>query len=406
MKTNLFNMLCLLALTCACGGGGSDSSSNSSATVRISGRVSVPANAVSAGTPTALANAAVSIDDLSGSSLASKSLQREIPTVNTTDEDGNYDVVVDRQPILAIIVRGEIDGRAIRISGLVRVDDSSEVTKDLSAESDLAAQALSEAVSTGSTSFSQTSLSRIEQLEQAAQNYLDSNNVDFLDPESVRQAATALADSFDFSDAPSTSEPDTVDDSSNGDFLDKIISGGFDATPGAYAAEGGGCGIGTFSISGDNGVSITVSGFGDNPTIDFTIENSTRASADGLTIFNAAAHVCTFISNLFAGTIQVSCTNDSGGSCSQTNRLQCASGTTSCGDGTIICAEQVCNTVRDCEDGSDEAPDVCGDASSCCQATSGCPGETGSSCTDSCCCCPLGSVCDQGSFASGCVPVQ
>lgn len=79
-------------------------------------------------------------------------------------------------------------------------------------------------------------------------------------------------------------------------------------------------------------------------------------------------------------------------------------GTFACGDGDIICADIVCNGRDDCADGSDEAADVCGDPTHCCVATQGCPAETGSSCAETCCCCPYGQVCDREDFSRGCVP--
>lgn len=78
-------------------------------------------------------------------------------------------------------------------------------------------------------------------------------------------------------------------------------------------------------------------------------------------------------------------------------------GTFACGDGDIICADIVCNGRDDCADGSDEDAATCGDETSCCVATQGCPAETGSSCAETCCCCPYGQVCDRTDFSRGCV---
>ncbi len=64
-----------------------------------------------------------------------------------------------------------------------------------------------------------------------------------------------------------------------------------------------------------------------------------------------------------------------------------------CGDGTCIAADRACNRAQDCANGSDEADAVCGNPDSCCTATRGCPGETGASCANSCCCCPSGQAC-------------
>ncbi len=82
---------------------------------------------------------------------------------------------------------------------------------------------------------------------------------------------------------------------------------------------------------------------------------------------------------------------------------ECPNGTFTCANGATICAELACNTTPNCSDGSDEDAATCGQADSCCVATRGCPGETGSSCADTCCCCPYGQACDQSNWANGCV---
>jgi hypothetical protein len=75
-----------------------------------------------------------------------------------------------------------------------------------------------------------------------------------------------------------------------------------------------------------------------------------------------------------------------------------------CRDGSTICADRVCNRHADCADGSDESPRTdCSGGASCCIATQGCPAETATSCAQTCCCCPYGQVCDQGSWSHGCV---
>jgi hypothetical protein len=64
-----------------------------------------------------------------------------------------------------------------------------------------------------------------------------------------------------------------------------------------------------------------------------------------------------------------------------------------CGDGACIPASIVCNGTPDCTGGDDEDPNVCADQGNCCIATLGCPGETGSSCATTCCCCPFAQAC-------------
>lgn len=49
---------------------------------------------------------------------------------------------------------------------------------------------------------------------------------------------------------------------------------------------------------------------------------------------------------------------------------------------------------------------MCGSQDTCCIATNGCPGETATTCAESCCCCPYGEMCDQSNPANGCVRVE
>ena len=85
---------------------------------------------------------------------------------------------------------------------------------------------------------------------------------------------------------------------------------------------------------------------------------------------------------------------------------RCMSGTFTCANGTIICANEVCNAHDDCGDNSDERNDMCNTESSCCLSTNGCPGETATSCAETCCCCPYGMICDRQNPANGCVASQ
>jgi len=80
----------------------------------------------------------------------------------------------------------------------------------------------------------------------------------------------------------------------------------------------------------------------------------------------------------------------------------CTSGTFVCGNSKLICRDRVCNGANDCGDNSDEGSSMCG-AQSCCQVTNGCPGETGSTCGGTCCCCPFGQACDRVNPGRGCV---
>jgi hypothetical protein len=64
-----------------------------------------------------------------------------------------------------------------------------------------------------------------------------------------------------------------------------------------------------------------------------------------------------------------------------------------CSNGNCIEASSVCNGQFECPAGDDENPTICNNPTSCCEATMGCPGETGSDCAATCCCCPGGQAC-------------
>jgi hypothetical protein len=81
----------------------------------------------------------------------------------------------------------------------------------------------------------------------------------------------------------------------------------------------------------------------------------------------------------------------------------CSSGTFVCGNSKVICRDRLCNDTNDCGDNTDEGTAMCAQAQSCCQVTNGCPGETGSDCGSTCCCCPLGQACDRVNPGRGCV---
>ncbi|MEA2626903.1 MAG: hypothetical protein QOD06_2948 [Candidatus Binatota bacterium] len=80
----------------------------------------------------------------------------------------------------------------------------------------------------------------------------------------------------------------------------------------------------------------------------------------------------------------------------------CPSDQFRCNDGSCIPRNLVCNTQPNCPGGDDES--LCTDERSCCVATAGCPGETGSNCADTCCCCGVAEACCAD--LSGCCPSQ
>lgn len=274
----------LLALgLSSCGGGGGGFFSG---VANIAGKAFRPVSEVIDSNPLPLGKAPVTLID-----FADDAVGRNLRTmvVGETDEEGNFNVSVQGQEIIAIVVAGTVDGQSYRSSGLVQAGKSS-INKNFNAVTDIACEAMIGAINRGELAPNTVSQRQIDVLEEAAKSEVP--NVDFTDPTSVSAAARRIA----------------------------------------------------------------------------------AATANGTVALSDAAAP-----------------------------LDCQTSETTCDDGSPICAELKCNGTVECADGSDENPDVCSVAASCCAATSGCPGETGSSCTDECCCCGIGEVCDQANFANGCV---
>jgi hypothetical protein len=109
-------------------------------------------------------------------------------TSGTTDGDGNYRVVVDSAGSVAIIVRGNVGGIDVRISGLTTT--GADARKNFNGVTDIACQAAVLAVRDGSITGEQVDDMRIMNLEGAAAEVAGAT--DFLDAEAVTRSAETV----------------------------------------------------------------------------------------------------------------------------------------------------------------------------------------------------------------------
>jgi hypothetical protein len=103
-----------------------------------------------------------------------------------TDEDGNFEISIDRTTAIAIVVKG-----GVRVSGLFPGDDG-DFAKNLDGTTDVACEAGVTAVYDGSIRDEDLTLERINNLEAGAAVVVATQDVDYTDPTSVSAAAVAV----------------------------------------------------------------------------------------------------------------------------------------------------------------------------------------------------------------------
>ncbi|MCB0323194.1 MAG: hypothetical protein KDD69_06450 [Bdellovibrionales bacterium] len=277
----------------SCGGGGGGFFDG---VARVVGQAFRPISEVIDANPIPLGEAPVTLIDFADSAV-DRQLRTQV--IGMTDANGNFDVAVEGQPIIAIVVNGSVDGQAYRSSGLVHASRAN-IAKNFNGVTDVACEALIAKINAGEVDPASVNQRTIDILEKAAADVVPT--VDFTSRASVTAAANLVAAR-----------------TNNG----QVEASDADTTP--PAEEGS---------------------------------------------------------------------------------LNCATQESACADGFPICAEKFCNGTIDCADGSDENPDTCGVQGSCCAATAGCPGETGSNCASECCCCGINQACDSNNFANGCIAAR
>ncbi len=180
-------------------GCGSDDPSNVDFTqTRVLGQARVPSSGVTGSTTVPLANAPVTVVDRlrtlgQVSRTQDERLQRNVDA-GTTDANGIYDVTVDPQEVIAIVVSGTVNGNSTRISGLVNPTVAA-LSKDFDGTTDVACEAAISAITDGAIPAETVDANFIDTLEAEAANFLANNEVNFFDPASVSAAAAAVRNS-------------------------------------------------------------------------------------------------------------------------------------------------------------------------------------------------------------------
>ncbi len=112
--------------------------------------------------------------------------------VGTTDADGNFVVDVQVQAVIAVVVNGMTNDGAVEISGLYNPDGMT-IEKDLDPATSIACIAGISAIGDDSITEEQLDEARVQNLEDAAAEYLVANpDFDFYDQLDVDAAVAAV----------------------------------------------------------------------------------------------------------------------------------------------------------------------------------------------------------------------
>ncbi|MBT8468420.1 MAG: hypothetical protein HKN10_17310 [Myxococcales bacterium] len=121
----------------------------------------------------------------------------ESAEVGMTDASGNFVVDVQAQPVVAIVVQGMTNDGNVDISGLYNPDEPT-IEKDLDPATSVACIAGISAIDDGSITEEQLDEARIQNLEDAAADYIAANpDFDFYDSMDVDAAVAAVRTATD-----------------------------------------------------------------------------------------------------------------------------------------------------------------------------------------------------------------
>jgi hypothetical protein len=116
--------------------------------------------------------------------------------VGTTDENGEFKVDVEAQAVVALVVNGETDDGMTDISGLFNPEVGIRFEKVLDAATSIACVAGLTAIGDGAISAEQLSEARVQNLEDASEDYIaDNPDFDYYDASDRMDAVVAVRSS-------------------------------------------------------------------------------------------------------------------------------------------------------------------------------------------------------------------
>lgn len=112
--------------------------------------------------------------------------------VGMTDADGNFQVDVNAQAVVAVVVQGATDDGDVEISGLYNPDQPT-IEKDLDPATSVACIAGISAVGDGSITDEELDETRVQNLEDASVDYIEANpDFDFYNSDDIDAAVAAV----------------------------------------------------------------------------------------------------------------------------------------------------------------------------------------------------------------------
>lgn len=162
-----------LGLVIGCGGGGAGSSNK----VSVAGQANYPGSL--GGGPVANSQFIIFEPD-----------QPNDPQQNAvTTDTGRYYGIIRKTTSIAVLINGNVNGKAVRVSGLIPAEENSE-TKTLDGQTDIACEAGVQAVLDGDLEPNELGPDHIANLENAAARFVPTT--DFTNPASVTASANQV----------------------------------------------------------------------------------------------------------------------------------------------------------------------------------------------------------------------
>jgi hypothetical protein len=129
----------------------------------------------------------------------------QMAEVGTTDENGEFEVDVEAQAVIALVVSGMTEEGEADISGLFNPEPDAMLEKVLDPPTSIACVAGLSAIGDGSITPEQLDEERVQNLEDAADGYVEANpDFDFYDSADFDAAVNAVRTSTDDGANPAT----------------------------------------------------------------------------------------------------------------------------------------------------------------------------------------------------------